>query len=111
MSTKLSLLSRATAVAGILALALPAMAAEAAKPMAPTATTPSAAAPANTTSKQISGEAKTMSPKIVHAKKKHVTKPVHTVAASTKSSVAPVVKPVTPATPAKTDAVKTPPAK
>jgi hypothetical protein len=106
MSTKLSLLSRAAAVAGILAFALPAMAAEASKPVAPTVTTPSAAAAANTTSKQISGEAKTTSPKIVHAKK-HVTKPVHTVAASTRSSAAPVVKPVTPAAPATTDAVKT----
>jgi hypothetical protein len=105
MSTKLSLLSRAAAVAGILTLALPAVAAEAAKPVAPATTPPSAAA--STTDKQIFGDAQTTGHKIVHAKKKHVTNPVHTVAASTKPSVAPVAKSATPAAPANTDAAKT----
>jgi hypothetical protein len=109
MSTKLSLLSRAATVAGILALALPAVAAEATKPVVPTATTPSVAAPASTamSSKPISGDAKTTSKKIVHAKKRHVINPVHAVAASTKPSVAPVVKPVSPAAPVAADAAKT----
>jgi hypothetical protein len=89
MSTKLFLLSRAAAVAGILALALPAMAATT-PPVSPSATTPGASAPV------------VKHTKTIHAKKKHTTKPVHKVAATTK----PVVKTPAPVAPANTDAGK-----
>jgi len=109
MTSKFSLLSHAAAVAGILALAIPAIAAETAKPVSPSAPTPSVTAPA----KQISGDAKmdaetgakASDHKIVHAKKKHVAKSVHTVAASSKAPVAPAAKSTN------TDAGKTAPAK
>jgi hypothetical protein len=97
MSTKLFLLSRAAAVAGILALALPATAATT-QPVSPASTTPSVSAP-------ISKDGKT----VVHAKKKHATKPVHKVAATTKPITAmPVAKTPAPAAPANTDAGKSP---
>ena len=59
MSTKLSLLSRSAAVAGILAISLPAFA-QTSQPAAPIANPPAAAATTNkSVEKQTSGEIKT----------------------------------------------------
>ena len=67
MSTKLSFLSRGAAVAGILALALPAFA-QTSQPTAPSTTNPPAAA-ATSVPKQSSGEVGHKADKKLHAEK------------------------------------------
>ena len=87
MSTKLSLLSRAAAVAGILALALPAVA---------QTSQPNTAAP--TATKQMSGDAKVDKSKVHATSKKRVKHATHEPAGRT-----PVVKTAAPAANSKTD--------
>jgi hypothetical protein len=90
MSSKLSLLSRAAAVAGILALALPAVAADTqSKPAQPTATQPSGDVKADKSKVQATG--KKPPTHVKHAKHKPMK---------------PVVKTATPAADGKTPAGK-----
>jgi len=90
MSTKLSLLSRAAAVAGILALALPAVA----QTSQPSVTAPAA-------SKPMSGDTKTDKSKVHATGKKHVKHASHKPAAKT-----PVMKTAAPAADTKAPASK-----
>jgi cytoskeletal protein RodZ len=94
MSTKLSLLSRAAAVAGILALALPAVA---------QTSQPNATAPTET--KSVPSDAKADTSKVKATNKKPVKHAARKPAAKT-----PVVKTAAPAANTKTD-TKTPPSK
>lgn len=96
MSTKLSLLSRAAAVAGILALALPAFA-QTTPPAQPSAPAPSAAAPA--TGKAISGDVPHKGAK-THAVKKSTAKTAKLDAQHKQTAEKPAAKKMDPATPA-----------